>query len=293
MKKIKAFSWIGVVALCAAGSVHASLIWHAFDDFQQSDYGAVEVSIHNLGGGYGWDSNWSRTSGTTANFHPDRHRVYTATGYVNTGTSGGTGGGGAVNMVGTDTNRLDRDLDGDDLTEGHIWFSLIKDQQSITGNDRRVTLSFGTTAGCMTFGARSGNVGLGSTAGFINLDNTHQSAINTTGISLMVGHIDIDNKTARMWYNPSDVSSIAAMGTADFTYDASGPDPTVDLSSIPSEIRLYLQDTGTRITVDALRIAAGPSSDDAFQAVMIPEPGTSALFAAALATVLAWRRRRR
>jgi hypothetical protein len=271
--------------LFSLASLHAT-VFIASDDFNLADYGASETSINGLGGGSGWSSNWSLATGTTANFHPDRNRVWSATGYVNTGASSEAGGSGGINAVGSDTNRIDRNLDvSDPFTSGHIWVSFVKDQQSVTGVSKRLTLSFGTVSDSITFGTQGGNVGIGSSPGFINLAS---STGNTTGPSLMLGHIDIDNDVVNLWYNPTDMSSITALGTPTVTH-------SLGITSVSSTVRIHIQnDSNTRITMDALRIASSSDAGMGLMAVAtaVPEPQTYALILGLVAVAaLALKRR--
>ena len=104
----------------------------------------------------------------------------------------------------------------------------------------------------------------------------------------MLGHIDIDNDVVNLWYNPTDMSSITALGTPTVTH-------SLGITSVSSTVRIHIQnDSNTRITMDALRIASSSDAGMGLMAVAtaVPEPQTYALILGLVAVAaLALKRR--
>ena len=167
------------------------------------------------------------------------------------------------------------------------------------------------------FAGNTSYTGLASATGFTSTDNYTAPAqtanfgsapINTTflfvgrytsdGITSLTGTDSVigpglgaGGDTFEVWYNPSNVSSIASLGAANFL---SNDQDFFSRTNFMDGISLAARGDGVTL-IDSLRVSYGGTTDENFGAVMtaIPEPGTVGLLAFSLTTVMVLRRRRR
>jgi hypothetical protein len=274
--KLRLIGAVLVASLFVATSAQA-VVSIISDDFEQVDYGTSATSINGLSGGDGWTSGWTIVQGA-AEFLPSRNLNYTATGYVNTGSNPNLAGGGAFESNFNAVTRVSRNFSATPVTEGVIWFSYLTNRASVNGIDKRTGITFTrdgdfTSSGERFFtGTRSTNFGIGSSEGFINIDTVSGNTATTT--HLILGRIDLENNSFSAWFNPSNLTSIAALGSPHVI------DTSRTIDQIDGMLRIYMQETDTlRMSLDSLRVAHGIDSEAGLIAVAtaIPEPRTFAL----------------
>jgi len=300
-------------------SAQVTLIQENFDN-----YGAVLGSLATQNGGSGFSGAWTQTGIGTHGYNPT-NLTATVTGYTNTGDTGSNDGAASNNSYNGPLGNFNstRAIAQPTIVNGGtVWFSFTVNMASLASGNNALFSPFGLNAGDM-FNTGKFNVGVSAGVFFANglvsyttppyvaVTNTFTGAAliaNTT--YLIVGRTTIDaaaNATdiLDVWFNPTDVSSIASLGAAQVSFTnqdfstANAPDPNrtsgssgVFLNGITVGIR------GTAVNkLDAIRLAYGGTTDDNFASVMagtaIPEPSSYAALAGLASLALVALRRRR
>jgi len=266
-----------------------------------NNYGSSAVQLSGQSGGAGFSGNWVNV-GNAVNGYTNTNFTYSATGYVNTGLTGSTSGAASNNGYNNTLNGVNstRTITRPDaylgVTGNTVWFSYLVNLGAVsTGNNAYFNL-FNTSNMFDT-----GNFVTG--AAFLNPPNdfsrftSFQAGASTTGAvitasatNLIVGRVTVDSAgfdNVSVWYNPTDVSSIGALGTANYNVTNS---EYSTFTPFMSGMTIGIRGTGANF-IDSARIAYGDTSALNFAAV-VPEPSTYALLALGLGALVLLRRRR-
>jgi hypothetical protein len=273
------------------------------------NYGGSSSALSGSAGGSGFSGNWAAQGTPNGQYNPSNLTVST-TGYVNAASSVGSySTDGLTANGGVTTNFNLRTISSPDTylgTAGNtIWFSfLARNGATVAQNNAVLGFSDGTgmfAANQLTTGLSAGNFTLqiGSTAQAIT--GTATFSANTT--YLIVGRFVSggtgNNDTMNVWFNPTDVSSIASIAsTAQASSSATGVNFKGTANNFLDGIQLGVRDAGSSSNIsaiDAIRLAYGGTTDEnfAYAVTAIPEPSTYAALAAIGALGLAAVRRRR
>ena len=318
MKKNLPTTLLAVASFATFASLataQVTLIQENFDN-----YGTVLGSLATQNGGTGFSGAWTQTGIGTHGYNPT-NLTATVTGYTNTGDAAGGNDGAASNNTyngGLGNFNSTRAIAQPTIANGGtVWFSFTVNMASIAAQNNAVFSPFGTGGGDM-FNTGKFSVGVSGGSFFASslvsytpgtpntnvVNNTFTgAAISANTTYLIVGRMTIDaaaNATdiLDVWFNPSNVSSIASLGAAQLNFTnqdfstANTPDPNrtsgssgVFLNGITVGIR------GTDVNkLDAIRLAYGDTTENNFASV-IPEPSTSGLILLGAVGLLLQRRR--
>ncbi|MGE4490143.1 MAG: PEP-CTERM sorting domain-containing protein [Kiritimatiellales bacterium] len=275
MKKILYCILIGTICLPLILSAGV-IVEENFDG-----YGGGITSLNGQNGGNNWNSAWS-TSTSSNNYGPAK-LTYSLTGYVNNGGTGSTDG--SASATANTDNKFSRSYASSDQSD--IWFSCLMFASSMNSINDRVGIQFGNS---YYLGIKSGVFGIYS-ASWGTAADTVADPVGQAEAVLVIGHYyALGNGKISMeaWLNPTDVSSVAALGTgANYVANSS-----FSASAISSTVTGYLrEDNGNRMSLDALRITYGFTDDDeGLTAVVVPEPVTIGMFGLGALAVLIMRR---
>jgi hypothetical protein len=266
---------LGLTACTAEGALISE--YFNYGDTTTALYGA-STGADGLNGGSGWASGWRRPGDGGASDYPDyiagANLTVTKTGYSNEGNLS-TGGllGQAANMTRSDrhVHRLVNAMD------GTIWMSALV---RFVENSRPVTFGFDGAVNSPLNRVQVHNNTMTPTYNSVTQTGA-ASGIGQNNTALVVFRItvDADGDFDRIegWSNPSDVSSIASLGTPTINTGA-----TADVFG--SSITVF-SFAAARNSTDGSRIDAIRISDEtnAFQFVMtgVPEPATTSLLGVA------------
>jgi len=290
---------VALLALAGTSQAALTVIVENFDN-----YGSSSIPFSGQNGGSGFSGGWVNV-GATAHGYTNANLTSSVTGYTNTGDAAGLNDGAASNNTyngGLANNNSTRAIAQPTIGNGEtVWFSFMVNMASTAGGNNALFSPFGLAAGDMF---NTGKFNVGVTAGrfsvnglvsyttnpFVAVSNNFLGAnlvANTT--YLIVGRTTIDAAVGApdildVWFNPTDVSSIASLGAAQVSFSnqdfstANAPDPFrtsgssgVFLNGITVGIR------GTDVNkLDSIRIAYDGTDQENFVAV-IPEPSTTLL----------------
>lgn len=255
---------IGLVAPTVAAALIAE---------ENFDYGVADQPLVNLNGGAGWSGAWDAGSRRTQ-YDADVNVTPAVTGYSNAGNIGGS----ATLGAGSDSIHIRQFT----TAATTVWFSAAVFVDEST--DRILLWIDSTTAA-----ANSGDIiGVSEGTSFYRYNNTTTTGtaaapVGTPFLLVAKAEINVSGSNDRLsfWFNPSDTTSEATLGTPTLT-DAGA-------NTFGDEIGgIAIQFFGSGLTgghIDAIRV--GTTLQDV---TAIPEPATLAL--AATGGVLVASRRR-
>jgi len=288
------------ILLALAGTSHAqvTLIQENFDN-----YGNTAVQLSGQSGGAGFSGNWVNVGGGVYGYTNTNLTVST-TGYVNTGLTGATSGAASNNdyaatLDGRNSTRaIARPTAYLGVTGNTVWFSFTLQVNDTTSGNNAYFNLFNTSNmfnnGNFVIGAGTSGVNPTAFSSYQDFTTTFGAAVTSGATNLILGSVTMNAvgfDTLSVWYNPSNVTSIGAMGTANYTTTTHEYSTfTPFMSGMTIGIR---SDTATPNNnfIDSVRIAYGDTSALNFAAV-VPEPSTFALLAIGLGALSFLRRRR-
>lgn len=181
-----------------------------------------------------------------------------------------------------------------DVTGNTVWFSYLVNLGAVTTGNNAFFNLFNTSnmfeTGNFVIGASATALDPTRFSCYQDFTTTFGAAVTSGATNLIVGRVTMDSAgfdNLSVWYNPSDVTSIAAMGAANYnttTHEYSTFTPFM------SGMTIGIRGTGANF-IDSARIAYGDTSALNFAAV-VPEPSTYALLALGLGALFFLRRRR-
>lgn len=280
------------VAVLTTAQAQLTLIQENFDS-----YGSSSSTLTGQNGGSGFSGSWS-TIGT--NGYSPTNLTAGNTGYVNTGLTDSSSGAASNNghnggLAGNfSTRAITRPSDTYLNTAGNtIWFSFTINAGSVATGHNAFFKPYGVS-GDFFAGLQPFYTGVYSPADngkFVtgNLGNNDGPAIAASTTYLVIGRITTSDGSASpipgagspgtpdfldIWYNPSDVSSVGAMGAANLSLN------NLDYTWDPTFLTgLSVASRGSNpVLIDSLRLAYGGASTENFNAVItaVPEPSYTA-----------------
>lgn len=287
-----------VLATVSATQGAVTLIQENFDN-----YGTSATQLNGQTGGSNFSAGWTNVGGGAYGYAPTNLTAST-TGYVNTGETGTNDGaasnnGYAANLNGFNSTRaISRPTAYLGVTGNTVWFSYTAQLGAVDSGNNAYFNLFNTSN---MFANGNFVTGIAFTGGATSTFGTYQDFSTTNGAGvvagtsyLIVGSVTVNpsgNDTLSVWYNPSNVSSIGAMGTANFTNSGFNySNNTAFLAGMTVGVR---SDSATPNNnfIDGARIAYGDTSANNFNAVIVPEPSTSGLMLLGAVGLLLQRRR--
>jgi len=274
---------IALLALAGTSQAVSSVIVENF-----VNYGSTAVQLSGQSGGAGFSGNWVNVGGGVYGY-TNTNLTSSVTGYTNTGLTGSTSGAASNNGFNSglsgfnSTRAITRPTVYLGVTGNTVWFSFtLQVNDTTTGNNAFFNL-FNTSnmfeTGNFVIGAGTSPLNPTRFSSYQDFGSTFGAAVTSGATNLIVGRVTVDSAgfdNLSVWYNPTDVSSIGAMGTANYnttTHEYSTFTPFMSGMSIG--IR---SDSATPNNnfIDSARIAYGGTTQENFVAV-IPEPSTTLL----------------
>lgn len=267
------------------------------------NYGTSATQLSGQTGGSNFSAGWTNVGAGAYGYAPTNLTVAN-TGYVNTGETGTNDGaasnnGYAAGLNGMNSTRaIARPTAYLGVTGNTVWFSYTAQLGAVDSGNNAYFNLFNTSN---MFATGNFVTGIAFTGGATSTFGTYQdfSTTNGAGVTagttyLFVGSVTVNpigNDTLSVWYNPSDVSSIGAMGGANFTNSGFNySNNNAFLAGMTVGIRSG-STTPNNNFIDGARIAYGDTSENNFNAVIVPEPSTSGLMLLGAIGLLLQRRR--
>jgi len=275
------------VAFACLASAQVTLIQENFDN-----YGNVPVQLSGQSGGAGFAGNWTNVGGA-ANGYTNTNLTASNTGYVNTGLTSSTSGAASnngynANLNGFNSTRaISRPTAYLGVTGNTVWFSYTVNLGAVTTGNNAYFNLFNTpnmfNNGNFLTGVAFINPGPASSFQSYQDFTTVQGAAVAAGTTnLIVGRVTVDSAgfdNLSVWYNPSDVTSIGAMGTANYnttTHEYSTFTPFL------SGMSIGIRGSGANF-IDSARVSYGGTDAENFVAVITAAmPTTTTTLASSL-----------
>jgi len=281
---------LAVGALAGAQPADGAEISECFND-----YGTSLVAITpsflpstagNLNGGTGWAGPWQcQNYGAITDYEdylPGSNLTSSVTGYANTGNESDSDDGSAKDLGGG--SRLDRaSFRPTGGLSGTVWISFLW-QSDDTFDNTDVNLFLDSTVG--NGGSNSINLGrlINSSNPGVRLvydgsETSSGESTATSGSNLAIIRVVLDHTgsqdSVELWSTPSDVSTIAAMGSADLTGDGNDV-----FGTSLDYVGFAISGEADLPRFDALRISNDANGGFTFVTTgVVPEPATMALLA--------------
>ena len=241
--------------LLAAVTVRATLVSENFDRYGTNN----NISLAGLAGGTGWPagSTWAAT-GTPPYYDGGVNLFYFATGYTNGPT--------ADSFTGSAFNNGSTALGGSDYvkrlfttnsftTNTTLWVSALT-AYSTTGASTAAYLMFNTAG--MRLGVQAGRMAVMNSGGTIVTTAPNTAATGTTHLLIFeINFVAGGNDTIQGWLDPTNVTSVSALGTPTVAY-------TGNLlgSTLADDVEISLRGTVSTdyVSMDRVRLSYGGSA---------------------------------